>query len=54
MVRSPIEGQWLTQLAASFDLTIDGVRSGRVEAGALWSLADLEAFFALNLTPNAQ
>ncbi len=51
MVRSPIEGQWLTQLAASFDLTIDGVRSGRVEAGALWSLADLEAFFALNLTP---
>jgi hypothetical protein len=51
MAQSPVSQQWLVQLAASYERTIDRVRAGRVEAGALRSVADLEAFFALNLTP---
>lgn len=51
MVVSPMQQQWLTQLAESFDRTIRCVHSGQVDAGALRSVADLEAFFALNLTP---
>jgi hypothetical protein len=51
MAQSPVSQQWLAQLAASYERTIDRVRAGRVEARALRSVADLEAFFALNLTP---
>ena len=51
MIRPPIQQQWQTQLAESYRRTIECVRSGRVDAEALRSLADLEAFSALNLTP---
>lgn len=48
---SSISQEWLTQLAASYERTIAAARSGQVESDALRSVADLEAFFALNLTP---
>ncbi|MGI8857149.1 MAG: hypothetical protein ACR2JW_15500 [Thermomicrobiales bacterium] len=51
MASSPIQQQWLTQLAASSERTIERVRAGQVDSGALRSVADLEAFFALNLAP---
>lgn len=51
MAQAPIPQHWLTQLDESYERTIVAVRSGRVDVGALRSVADLEAFFALNLAP---
>jgi hypothetical protein len=51
MASTSVQPEWLARLDASHERTLAGVHAGEVEREALVSLADLEAFFALNLDP---
>jgi hypothetical protein len=51
MTNRSLQSDLPARLDASHERTLDGVREGRVGHEALVGLADLEAFFALNLDP---
>jgi len=51
MANTSVQPEWLTHIDESYVRTMTCVRAGKVDHAALVSLADLEAFSALNLDP---
>jgi hypothetical protein len=51
MANAPMQPEWLTHIDESHARTMAIVRAGNMERAALVSLADLQAFAALNLDP---